>query len=257
MSNILVVEDEAVIRGELARVLRREGYEVTAVEDVPAARDARPAAFDLVLTDLHLPGASGDALLDETPGTPVVVMTAFGSVRTAVEAMKRGAADYISKPFDPDELLLMVERVLGRKRLERENEALKRTRPSPTGMVGGCEAMRDVFGRIEKVAPTDATVLVLGESGTGKELVAKAIHEQSERNVSGAFVAVNCASIPENLVESELFGHERGAFTGAVTQQTGLVEAAHEGTLFLDEIGELPASAQARLLRVLQEREVR
>ncbi|MEO0322924.1 MAG: sigma-54 dependent transcriptional regulator [Myxococcota bacterium] len=256
MSNILVVEDEAVIRGELARVLRREGHEVTAVEDVPSALDAGPASFDLLLTDLHLPGPSGDTLLDATE-TPVIVMTAFGSVRTAVDAMKRGAADYLSKPFDPDELVLTVTRVLGRRRLERENDALRRTRPAPTGMVGACAAMRDVFARIEKVAPTNATVLVLGESGTGKELVAKAIHEQSERKASGAFVPVNCASIPENLVESELFGHERGAFTGAVAAQTGLVEAAHEGTLFLDEIGELPASAQARLLRVLQEREVR
>ncbi len=257
MSSILVVEDEAVIRGELARVLRREGHEVTAVVDVPSAREAGPTSFDLVLTDLHLPGPSGDVLLEDSGGAPVIVMTAFGSVRTAVDAMKRGAADYLSKPFDPDELVLTVKRVLGRKRLERENDALRRTRPAPTGMVGACAAMRDVFARIEKVAPTNATVLVLGESGTGKELVAKAIHEQSDRSASGAFVPVNCASIPENLVESELFGHERGAFTGAISAQTGLVEASHEGTLFLDEIGELPASAQARLLRVLQEREVR
>ena len=199
-------------------------------------------SFDLVLTDLHLPGPSGLSLLDDVEGTPVIVMTAFGSVRSAVDAMKRGAADYLSKPFDPDELVLTVSRVLKRRRLERQNDALRRTRPGPTGMVGACAAMQDVFARIAKVAPTNATVLVLGESGTGKELVAKAIHEQSERRAAGAFVPVNCASIPENLVESELFGHERGAFTGAVSAQTGLVEASHEGTLFLDEIGELPTS---------------
>ncbi|MCB9623797.1 MAG: sigma-54-dependent Fis family transcriptional regulator [Sandaracinus sp.] len=258
-NRILVVEDEAVIRGELQRILGREGYEVVGVASVPEAREQGLDTFDLVITDLRLPGPSGDTLLDEVEQTPVVVMTAYGSVRSAVDAMKRGAADYLSKPFEPDELVLVVRRVLEGARLKRKAEVLESAveeQWAPGAMVGRSPAMQVVFSRVTKVAPTDATVLILGESGTGKELVARAIHAQSGR-AKRAFVAVNCASIPEGLIESELFGHERGAFTGAVRTHAGLVAAAHEGTLFLDEIGELPPPAQARLLRVLQESEVR
>ena len=259
MSRVLLVEDEALIRTELERVMTRHGHEVVAVADVAAARDAVPEDFDVVVTDLRLPGESGDQLLDEAARVPVILMTAHGSVSSAVDAMKRGAADYLTKPFDPDELLLIIGRLVERRRLERENAALRQQVEGQwrvEGMVGSSAPMREVADRIRKVAPTDATVLVLGESGTGKELVARAIHRQSSR-AARAFVPVNCASIPEGLIESELFGHERGAFTGAVSRSGGLVAAAHEGTLFLDEIGELPAHAQARLLRVLQEREVR
>jgi DNA-binding NtrC family response regulator len=176
-----------------------------------------------------------------------------------VEAMKLGAIDYLSKPFDHEELLMVIARALSNGRLRRQNQQLRRDVErsySPIGMVGECAAMQEVVSRLNKVAATDTTVLVLGESGTGKELVARAIHERSKRR-EAALVTVNCAAIPENLLESELFGHEKGAFTGALTSHVGLVEEAHGGTLFLDEIGELPASAQARLLRLLQESELR
>jgi len=173
--------------------------------------------------------------------------------------MKMGAVDYIAKPFDHDEMLMLVQRILKQSALARQNAVLKRelSRSYPVhGMVGNCASMQTVFQRIQKVAPTDTTVLVLGESGTGKELVARAVHENSPRR-DGPIISVNCAAIPEGLIESELFGHEKGAFTGAVSTQHGLVEAAADGTLFLDEIGELPIAAQARLLRVLQEGEIR
>ena len=259
MSRVLVVEDEMVIRTEVVRILSRQGHDVVEAGDVATAEELGLDSFDLVLTDLRLPGEPGDVLLERTGDVPVVVMTAFGSVRSAVDAMKRGAVDYLAKPFDPDELVLVVERTLEQTRLERKSAALQGEvdrQWQVDGMVGDCDAMQQVRRRIGKVAPTDATVLILGESGTGKELVARAIHAQSPR-AQAAFVPVNCASIPEGLIESELFGHERGAFTGAVSRGTGLVRAAHQGTLFLDEIGELPPSAQARLLRVLQESEVR
>ncbi|MDH3672297.1 MAG: sigma-54 dependent transcriptional regulator, partial [Gammaproteobacteria bacterium] len=178
---------------------------------------------------------------------------------SAVEAMKLGAVDYIAKPFDHDELLMLIERTISRRRLTRQNEALKSDvqREYPvSGIIGFCPTMREVFSRIQKVAPTATTVLVVGESGTGKELVARALHAQSERD-NGPMIAVNCAAIPDNLIESELFGHEKGSFTGAVDTHRGLVEAADGGTLFLDEVGELPLAAQARLLRVLQDGEIR
>ncbi len=259
MSRVLVVEDEAVIRNEVGRVLEREGYEVMLVGDVPSAREAGPETYDLVLTDLRLPGPSGDVLLDEIQGVPVVVMTAFGSIRSAVQAMQRGAVDYLTKPFDPEELVLVVQRTLAKARDSRSTEALRRevSRHWDTrGIVGVSAPMQEVLRRITKVAPTDATVLVLGASGTGKELVARAIHEGSPRR-TGPFVPVNCAAIPEALFESELFGHERGAFTGASSAKKGLFRAAQGGTIFLDEVGETDPSAQARLLRVLQDRSVR
>ncbi|WP_164009743.1 sigma-54-dependent transcriptional regulator [Pyxidicoccus trucidator] len=260
MSRILVIEDEPIIRTELRRLLVRAGHDVSEAGSVQeASSDYALDSFDLVLSDLRLPGASGTDVIALCPGVPVLIMTSYATVKSAVDAMKLGAVDYIAKPFDHDELLMQVERVLREGKLARQNAALKREveQAHPvSGMVGSCAAMREVFERVRKVAPSPATVLVLGESGTGKELVARAIHAQSPRT-DGPLVAVNCAAIPEGLLESELFGHEKGAFTGAQAAHAGLVEAAHGGTLFLDEIGELPAPAQARLLRMLQDGEVR
>ena len=260
MNRILVVEDETVIRQALQRLLVRHGYEVAEAGAVSEALDAYDlASFDLIITDLRLPGAPGTDIIASAAPVPVLIMTSYGSVKSAVEAMKLGAADYITKPFDHDEMLLCVNRILEQRRLLRRAQTLQAEldRNYPVGgMIGDCAAMREVFERIRKVASTDSTVLIRGESGTGKELVARALHEMSPRK-DAPVVAVNCAAIPDTLIESELFGHERGAFTGAVAEHRGLIETADGGTLFLDEIGELPAAAQARLLRVLQEGEIR
>lgn len=261
MSHILIVEDESVIRSALRRLLERNHYEVSEAGSVQEATDQyKFHDFDLIITDLRLPGSPGTDIIPLAEGTPVLVMTSYASLKSAVDSMKMGAVDYIAKPFDHDEMLMSVQRILKERSLERQNEALKtelhRHYPPMTGMIGECTAMKNLFKMIGKVAPTDTTVLVLGESGTGKELVARALHEQSQRN-HGPMISVNCAAIPETLIESELFGHEKGAFTGANTNRKGLVEAADGGTLFLDEIGELPLEAQARLLRLLQEKEVR
>jgi len=259
MARILVVEDEAVVRSELKRLLQRHDHTVVEAASVAEAQQAHPPAFDLVISDLRLPGGQGTELISLAEGAPVLIMTSYASVKSAVDAMKQGAADYISKPFDPDELTILVDRLLGDDRLRRQNAALRREAAASwaiDGIVGRSEVMKQALERVRKAAPTDATVLILGESGTGKELVARAIHAQSPRK-AGPFVAVNCAAIPETLIESELFGHVRGAFTGANADRPGLVEAAHGGTLFLDEIGELPLTAQSRLLRVLQDGEVR
>ncbi len=260
MNKLLIIEDEAVIRSALRRLLERRGYavaEAASVEQAGAEHDMHD--FDLIITDLRLPGAPGTAVIEQARDVPVLVMTSYASVRSAVESMKLGAVDYIAKPFDHEELVMLVRRILKQRRLERQKDALKSDvdRSYPVGgMIGRSPAMREVFSRIAKVAATDSTVLILGESGTGKELVARAIHEQSARR-EAPIVTVNCAAIPETLIESELFGHEKGAFTGAQATRTGLVESADSGTLFLDEIGELPLEAQARLLRVLQHGEIR
>ncbi len=259
MKQILIIEDEEVIRIPVRRLLERKGYGVTEAGSVEEAQNLNLEDFHLILTDVRLPGAPGTEIIAKARGVPVLIMTSYASVRSAVEAMKQGAVDYIAKPFDHDELLMLVERTLRQGQLERKSETLKteiRRNYPIDGMIGSCPAMQEVFRRIEKVAPTDTTVLILGESGTGKELVARALHEQSLRNAE-SIITVNCAAIPEALIESELFGHEKGAFTGADSTRTGLVEAADGGTLFLDEIGELPLAAQARLLRVLQNGEIR
>jgi DNA-binding NtrC family response regulator len=261
-ARLLIVEDERAIRLALSGLLRREGYEV---EQADAGGDAiaRLAAepFDLVLTDLALgEGPSGMDVLRackrEQPETPVVMITAHGNEKIAVEAMKLGAEDYVPKPFDNDEIRLVVKRALERTQLARENRILRARLDRDYGfdaLIGSGKAMRGVFATIQKVAETDLTVLIRGESGTGKELVAQALHQHSARK-GGPFVAVNCAAIGRELVESELFGHEKGAFTGAEARRVGRFEAAHGGTIFLDEIGDMAPETQAKVLRVLQER---
>jgi DNA-binding NtrC family response regulator len=261
-ARILLVEDEKAIQLALSGLLRREGYEVDIVGSGDEAIAAlRSSAFDLVLTDLALGrGPSGMDVLRTTkelrPETVVVMITAHGSERVAVEAMKGGAEDYVPKPFDNDEIRLVVERALERTRLQRENRLLLEQVKRQFGfekLIGTGPAMRRIFETLQKVAETDLTVLVRGESGTGKELVAQALHERSQRG-NRPFVAVNCAAISRELVESELFGHEKGAFTGADARRQGRFEAADGGTIFLDEIGDMPAETQAKVLRVLQER---
>ncbi len=258
MSHILIVEDEDVIRGALRRLLERHGYEVSEAGTVQEARDKYDLdALDVIISDLRLPGVPGTELIKLTP-TPVLIMTSYASLRSAIDSMKIGAVDYISKPFEHEEMLGALDRILT-DNVKEKNQARRNRRPSEEpvlGMVGSCPQMMELFRRIRKVAQTNSSVLIQGESGTGKELVARAVHEASSRRDS-PLISVNCAAIPENLIESELFGYEKGAFTGANATRTGLIEAANNGTLFLDEIGELPLEAQARLLRVLQEHEIR
>jgi DNA-binding NtrC family response regulator len=263
-ASIVVVDDEENMGRILERVLGMEGYHVTAFSD-----PRRALAFiqqtppDLVLTDMRMPEISGMELLSETrksnPHTNVIMMTAYASVEKAVEAMRSGAFDYVTKPFKTDELIMSIAKAVQNTRLLEENEVLTETLHRQGGLgselVGTSEAIRSARAIIAKAAPSDSAVLVRGESGTGKELAAKGIHHLSPRS-RRRYVAINCAGIPENLMESELFGHEKGAFTGADRTKMGLVELAHGGTLFLDEIGELPLPLQAKLLRVLQEREI-
>lgn len=259
MSRILIVEDESIIRSALKRLLEKNDYNVSDAASVAEATEQfQLSDFDLVISDLRLPGASGTDLIDLARPVPVLIMTSYASLRSAVDAMKLGAVDYIAKPFDHDDMLSTVREVLSRgTSIEASPESSDADEPEgQTEIIGRCQPMQELYKRISKVARTDATVLILGESGTGKELAARAIHEQSER-AGKAMICVNCAAIPDTLIESELFGHEKGAFTGANTSRSGLIESADGGTLFLDEIGELPLEAQARLLRFLQEGEIR
>jgi len=255
---VLVVEDEQVIRTALRRLLERHGYMVAEAGSVKEALDhLEQQQFDIVVSDLRLPGAQGTDLIKATR-TPVLIMTSYSSLRSAIDSMKMGAVDYIPKPFEHSEMLQAVERIIAERADKQRSSKPSEPPPEPPvpGMIGSCPQMMELFRRIRKVAQTTSTVLINGESGTGKELVARAIHRLSDRN-QAEMISVNCAAIPENLIESELFGHEKGAFTGATANRTGLVEAASGSTLFLDEIGELPLEAQARLLRVLQESEIR
>jgi two-component system response regulator AtoC len=260
MARVLVVDDEENIRLVLRTLLGKQGYEVEVASSAEAAL-ATAAAFrpDFVLADVRMGGMSGiqlaRVLAEQSPDITVIVMSAYGSVELALEAMKAGAYDYIAKPFKQDEVLLTLRKAEERESLRRENRALKeqvRASSSYEEMIGASDVMRDVFRTIEKAAVYDTTVLIQGESGTGKELVARALHARSPRNAS-PFVAINCGAIPESLLESELFGHRRGAFTDASSDKPGLFEEAHLGTLFLDEIGELPLQTQVKLLRVVQE----
>ena len=256
MASILIVEDEPVLREELRRLLVRSGHRATGAGSVEEAVRAGALGCDLVLTDLRLPGASGTDLIARAAGVPVLIMTSYATVKSAVEAMRMGAVDYIAKPLDHDELLLLVDQILAQRRSRRPPAASAAHADGLGELKGRCQAMQDVFARVREVAATDATVLVRGEPGTGKELVARAVHALSRRSAV-PLVAANCAAIPPALLESELFGHERGAFAGADEARAGLVEVADGGTLFLDEIGELSPTAQGRLLRVLEDGEVR
>jgi DNA-binding NtrC family response regulator len=262
-TRLLVVDDEPTQREMLTSILQRAGYEVeTASNGAEAIARLQEGHYDLLLTDQKMPGMDGLELLDRArthiPGLPVVLMTAYGSVSSAVEAMKRGASDYLTKPFERDELVLVLEKVLRQRRLEDEVAALHgvlRERYRLGNLIGSSPSMQDIFNLVERIAHTDVPVLIRGESGTGKELVARAIHESSSRS-ERQFVALNCAAVPETLLESEFFGHERGAFTGAVKARLGRFREAHGGTLFLDEIGAMRVDLQAKLLRAIQDQKI-
>ncbi|MGD8375848.1 MAG: sigma-54 dependent transcriptional regulator [Acidobacteriota bacterium] len=260
---LLVTDDEATQRTMLQAILTRAGFEVeTARDGAEALERLQNENFDVLVTDQRMPGMDGLTLLERArsldPSLPVVLMTAYGSVSSAVAAMKQGAADYLTKPFEREELLLVLEKTLRHRRLEDEVAALRgalKERYRLGNLIGASPPMQEIFSMIERIAHTDVPVLIRGESGTGKELVARAIHEASHR-ADGPFVALNCAAIPETLLESEFFGHEKGAFTGAIRSHAGRFEQADGGTLFLDEIGAMRIDLQAKLLRVLQEKEV-
>ena len=262
-ARILIVDDEPDLRLGLVETLQEEGYEVDAAGDGWAALEkVRSALFDLALVDLRMPGPDGmivlDAIRRTSPETLVVVITGHATVESAVEAMKLGACDYLAKPFKLDQVRHVVRRAVEQKRLVDQN---RRLRQEVEGyhrfeqLVGGSPRMQEVFRAVERAAPTSSTVLIYGETGTGKELVARALHRRSKR-AEGPFIVVSCGAISEPLLESELFGHVRGAFTGAHADREGLFEAAQGGTLFLDEIGDIPPAMQMKLLRVLQEREI-
>ncbi|MBZ0118677.1 MAG: sigma-54 dependent transcriptional regulator [Sandaracinaceae bacterium] len=264
MGKILVVDDQRNMRTTLSLMLRGAGHEIDeAADGDEACEKALADAYDLVLTDLKMGGRDGIDVLrhvkQEAPLTEVIVMTAFGTIESAVEAMRIGAYDYLQKPFTEEELLVKVQRAVEKRKLAGEVSAMAaefRERYRFDNIIGRSAAIREVLGRIVRIAPTDTTVLITGESGTGKELVARAVHANSLR-ADKPFVSVNCAAITETLLESELFGHARGAFTGAVATRKGLFEEANGGTFFFDEIAETPPSFQAKLLRAIQEGEIR
>ena len=260
--HILVVDDEPVQRELISGFLKKQSFEVSAADSAERALELfRQDVFDLVLTDQKMANMSGLELLQAVhainPETPVILITAFGTVETAVAALKQGALDYLTKPVNLEELLYRIQQVSDRYRIINENRELRealRERYRIEGIIGESGQMLEVLSLVRRVAPSEATVLIRGESGTGKELIAQAIHFASPR-ARGPLVKVNCAALPEALLESELFGHEKGAFTGAITSRQGRFELANGGTIFLDEIGDLPLHLQAKLLRVLQERE--
>ncbi|HVO12160.1 MAG TPA: sigma-54 dependent transcriptional regulator [Vicinamibacteria bacterium] len=262
MADILIVEDKESLRTMLRRTLESRGYSVDEAGDAYEARRRLQALrYLVVLTDMKLPAGSGfdvlGAALDSDPETPVIVMTAFGTVEEAVRAMKEGAADFLAKPVDTDHLLVLLDRAVERRRLMTELVLLKEDQQRRVGLprlVGEDPAFREVLLELQRAAASETTVLLQGESGTGKELMSRALHQLSPR-AKGPFVAINCAAIPENLLENELFGHEKGAFTGATARKVGKAELAHRGTLFLDEIGDMPLPLQGKILRLVQERQ--
>jgi two-component system response regulator AtoC len=261
---ILVIDDEENMRHMLAVLLEKEGYQVDNAADGKQGLDlASESFYDLILCDLKMPVMDGMAFLENFQDmqleSTVIVMSAYGTLDTAIEAMKRGAYDYVSKPFKPDEIMLTLRKAEERERLRKENRLLQqsaRERYSFAQMIGRSPPMQEIFTTIEKVADYKTSVLVTGESGTGKELIARAIHYNSSR-ADKPLVTVNCGAIPENLLESELFGHKKGAFTDAIKDKRGLFQEAHGGSIFLDEIGELPRPLQVKLLRALQEEEIK
>lgn len=263
MAKILLVEDKDSLREMWRMTLEQADYEVLEAPDFRSARQFLESSIpDAVLSDLRLPDGSGLEVLKLAKSVdgdlPVIVLTAYGSIEEAVQAMKDGAHDFLQKPVDPDHLLLMLERVLETQRLRRESILLREEYSRKYGfprIIGESSAMIRVGRELQQVAPTQTTVLLLGESGTGKELFARAVHHLSSRK-NGPFVAINCAAIPESLIENELFGHEKGAFTGADSRRIGKFELARQGTLFLDEIGELPLAVQSKLLRVIEEKKL-
>lgn len=263
-SRILVVDDEESIREFLEIMLKKEGYEVTLAEDGQKAKDLlAKKSFDMIISDLQMPHVTGIELLkhvkDTAPEIVFMMITAFGTTETAVEAMKMGAYDYITKPFKIDEVRLNIQNALRSRNLEVENRSLKKElvkEYSFQNMVGNSQAMHQIFDLVKRVSQTPTNVLITGESGTGKEVVAKAIHYNGPLK-DKPFVTINCGAIPENLMESEMFGHKKGSFTGAVVDKAGLFEVANGGTLFLDEVGELPLTIQVKLLRAIQERVIR
>ncbi|MBT6434294.1 MAG: sigma-54-dependent Fis family transcriptional regulator [Deltaproteobacteria bacterium] len=260
---ILLVDDETTIQLTIGDRLRQAGHNVTVTGDgLTASKLIREQAFDVVLTDIRLPKIDGRTLLTKVleaqPETDVILMTAYANVGDAVEALKEGARDYLSKPFDVSELIVRLQYIEEKRRLReelREARVYLKNGTDTSSIIGESPSMRAVKHRIETIARSDAPVLITGESGTGKEMIARSLHKKSERS-DGPFIAVNCAGLPDTLLESELFGHEKGAFTGADKRRKGRFEAAHNGTIFLDEIGELPSGSQTKLLRVLQEKTI-
>ncbi|HSD64833.1 MAG TPA: sigma-54 dependent transcriptional regulator [Ignavibacteriaceae bacterium] len=259
---ILVVDDEDIIRESLSYVLKKEGYNVEEAENGKAAYDKiLKESFDLVITDLEMPEMKGIQLLEEIKKldlhTVIVVVTAYGSLDTAIAALRSGASDYILKPVEFDEMLIKIKRLLEMKDLLLENKVLRKEIQREydfENIIGNSQSIKRVYEMIETVADTDSTVLITGKSGTGKELVARSLHFKSKRK-NKPFIAINCGAISENLIESELFGHKKGSFTGAISDKEGLIKAAEGGTLFLDEISELPLQLQVKFLRALQEKE--
>jgi len=264
VERLLIIDDEPALRHLLRTILEEEGYHVDEAENGQQGLDlVKRQSFDLILCDIRMPELNGMAFIKKAlsynPTLTIIMMSAYGSLETALDCMKQGAYDYISKPFRPDEVILTLKKALERLKLQRENkqlrQALHRNRPT-SKTIGNSQVMREILDKVDTLAQVKSPVLICGETGTGKELIARALHENSPRN-DKPFIAINCSAISAHLIESELFGHRKGAFTGADKSHCGLFSAANGGTLFLDEIGELPLDVQPKLLRVLQEGEVR
>ena len=259
MNKILIVDDELNMRLVLQAMLKKEGYAVTTASNgMEALKILKVDQMDIVVTDLKMPKLDGMGLLGEIirdyPSIPVIIITAHGTIATAVDALKKGAFDYITKPFEQDELKQVIQKAVKTRRLDEDEALLNPDDIDRYGIIGSSDRITEIFETIKRVAPTTTTILITGETGTGKELIARAIHRNSPRK-NNPFIKINCAAIPESLMESELFGYEKGAFTGAATKKQGRFELAHKGTLFLDEVGELPKDMQVKLLQVIQEQE--